>query len=110
MGCPKAGCWEIRQGCVILRMKSHCLACSALLNGVSVSSPRLSGLPSDAGLKDMLADWDSDMGSTEGLRATVDTLHNGSRGDQDAARRLARRLFHLEGFRRSDVAKHLGKK
>uniref|UniRef100_A0A3B3QYF6 PH and SEC7 domain-containing protein 3-like n=1 Tax=Paramormyrops kingsleyae TaxID=1676925 RepID=A0A3B3QYF6_9TELE len=63
----------------------------------------------DAGLKDMLADWDSDMGSTEGLRASVDTLHNGSRGDQDAARRLARRLFHLEGFRRSDVAKHLGK-
>ncbi|KAL4617624.1 PH and SEC7 domain-containing protein 2-like isoform X1 [Arapaima gigas] len=64
---------------------------------------------SDAGLKDMLSDWDSDMGSTEQLKDSTDTLHNGSRGDQDAARRLARRLFHLEGFRRSDVAKHLGK-
>ncbi|XDV53714.1 hypothetical protein PO909_022149 [Leuciscus waleckii] len=38
-----------------------------------------------------------------------DVLHNGSRKDHEAARRLARRLYHLEGFRRSDVAKHLGK-
>uniref|UniRef100_A0A8C9W193 PH and SEC7 domain-containing protein 3-like n=1 Tax=Scleropages formosus TaxID=113540 RepID=A0A8C9W193_SCLFO len=43
------------------------------------------------------------------LQDSTDALHNGNRGDQDAARRLARRLFHLEGFRRSDVAKHLGK-
>ncbi|XP_018600292.1 PH and SEC7 domain-containing protein 3 isoform X3 [Scleropages formosus] len=49
------------------------------------------------------------MGSTERLKDSTDALHNGNRGDQDAARRLARRLFHLEGFRRSDVAKHLGK-
>ncbi|XP_048877235.1 PH and SEC7 domain-containing protein 3 isoform X2 [Brienomyrus brachyistius] len=86
----------------------------SLANGVVENAEHhpkdwLQGCLSDAGLKDMLADWDSDMGSTEGLRASVDTLHNGSRGDQDAARRLARRLFHLEGFRRSDVAKHLGK-
>ncbi|KPP79056.1 PH and SEC7 domain-containing protein 3-like, partial [Scleropages formosus] len=61
------------------------------------------------GLKDVLSDWDLDMGSTERLKDSTDALHNGNRGDQDAARRLARRLFHLEGFRRSDVAKHLGK-
>lgn len=65
---------------------------------------------SDAGLKAVLSDWDSDMGSTERLKDSTDTLHNGNRSDQEAARRLARRLYHLEGFRRSDVAKHLGKK
>ncbi|CDQ76408.1 unnamed protein product [Oncorhynchus mykiss] len=64
---------------------------------------------SDAGLKTALSDWDSDMGSTERLKDSTDTLLNGNRGDQEGARRLARRLYHLEGFRRSDVAKHLGK-
>uniref|UniRef100_A0A8C7L5T8 PH and SEC7 domain-containing protein 3 n=1 Tax=Oncorhynchus kisutch TaxID=8019 RepID=A0A8C7L5T8_ONCKI len=56
-----------------------------------------------------LSDWDSDMGSTERLKDSTDTLLNGNRGDQEGAQRLARRLYHLEGFRRSDVAKHLGK-
>uniref|UniRef100_A0A4W5NAW8 Pleckstrin and Sec7 domain containing 3, like n=1 Tax=Hucho hucho TaxID=62062 RepID=A0A4W5NAW8_9TELE len=60
-------------------------------------------------LKTALSDWDSDMGSTERLKDSTDTLLNGNRGDQEGARRLARRLYHLEGFRRSDVAKHLGK-
>uniref|UniRef100_A0AAZ3NYQ1 PH and SEC7 domain-containing protein 3 n=1 Tax=Oncorhynchus tshawytscha TaxID=74940 RepID=A0AAZ3NYQ1_ONCTS len=64
---------------------------------------------SDAGLKTALSDWDSDMGSTERLKDSTDTLLNGNRGDQEGAQRLARRLYHLEGFRRSDVAKHLGK-
>ncbi|KTG36187.1 hypothetical protein cypCar_00028855, partial [Cyprinus carpio] len=63
---------------------------------------------SDAGLNDVLSDWDSDMDGVECLKDT-DVLHNGSQRDQEAARRLARRLYHLEGFRRSDVAKHLGK-
>ncbi|XP_041914380.1 PH and SEC7 domain-containing protein 1 isoform X2 [Alosa sapidissima] len=72
-------------------------------------------LRSDADLKEALSGWDSDMGSTERLKDSNDALHNSSggsgsnRGDQEAARRLARRLYHLEGFRRSDVAKHLGK-
>ncbi|XP_062410966.1 PH and SEC7 domain-containing protein 1 isoform X2 [Sardina pilchardus] len=72
-------------------------------------------LRSDADLKEALSGWDSDMGSTERLKDSNDALHNssggsgGNRGDQEAARRLARRLYHLEGFRRSDVAKHLGK-
>uniref|UniRef100_A0A8C1T3Y8 Pleckstrin and Sec7 domain containing 3, like n=1 Tax=Cyprinus carpio TaxID=7962 RepID=A0A8C1T3Y8_CYPCA len=74
---------------------------AALANGLNAKDPRDS---SDAGLKD----WDSDMDGVECLKDT-DVLHNGSRSDQEAARRLARRLFHLEGFQRSDVAKHLGK-
>uniref|UniRef100_A0A6Q2YWH5 Pleckstrin and Sec7 domain containing 3, like n=1 Tax=Esox lucius TaxID=8010 RepID=A0A6Q2YWH5_ESOLU len=56
-----------------------------------------------------LSDWDSEMGGAERLKDSTDMLHNGNRGDQEAAQRLARRLYHLEGFRRSDVAKHLGK-
>uniref|UniRef100_A0A8C1T439 Pleckstrin and Sec7 domain containing 3, like n=1 Tax=Cyprinus carpio TaxID=7962 RepID=A0A8C1T439_CYPCA len=79
---------------------------AALANGLNAKDPRdsLQGGLSDAGLKD----WDSDMDGVECLKDT-DVLHNGSRSDQEAARRLARRLFHLEGFQRSDVAKHLGK-
>ncbi|XP_062415848.1 PH and SEC7 domain-containing protein 1-like isoform X3 [Pungitius pungitius] len=39
-----------------------------------------------------------------------DTLTNGSRrADVAAARRLAKRLFTLDGFRKSDVARHLSK-
>ncbi|XP_041753373.2 PH and SEC7 domain-containing protein 3 isoform X2 [Coregonus clupeaformis] len=81
-----------------------------LANGVE-RDPKdwLHGCLSDAGLKTALSDWDSDMGSTERLKGSTDTLLNGNRGDQEGARRLARRLYHLEGFRRSDVAKHLGK-
>ncbi|XP_056593005.1 PH and SEC7 domain-containing protein 3 isoform X3 [Triplophysa dalaica] len=65
-------------------------------------------LHSDAGLKDPLTDCDSVMDGGECVKDT-DVLHNGSRSDQEAAQRLARRLYNLEGFRRSDVAKHLGK-
>uniref|UniRef100_A0A3B4TZH9 SEC7 domain-containing protein n=1 Tax=Seriola dumerili TaxID=41447 RepID=A0A3B4TZH9_SERDU len=39
-----------------------------------------------------------------------DTLTNGShRADMAAAKRLAKRLFNLDGFRKSDVARHLSK-
>ncbi|XP_016104594.1 PH and SEC7 domain-containing protein 3-like isoform X2 [Sinocyclocheilus grahami] len=83
---------------------------AALANGLNDKDPRdwLQGCLSDAGLNDVLSDWDSDMDGVECLKDT-DVLHNGSRSDQEAARRLSRRLYHLEGFRRSDVAKHLGK-
>ncbi|XP_067289051.1 PH and SEC7 domain-containing protein 1 isoform X2 [Pseudorasbora parva] len=81
---------------------------AALANGVNQRDWLQGCLSSDAGLKDVLSDWDSDMDGVECLKDT-DVLHNGSRSDQEAARRLARRLYHLEGFRRSDVAKHLGK-
>ncbi|XP_050842471.1 PH and SEC7 domain-containing protein 3 isoform X4 [Serinus canaria] len=36
-------------------------------------------------------------------------LSNGSSSNLEAARRLAKRLYHLDRFKRSDVAKHLGK-
>ncbi|XP_016377559.1 PH and SEC7 domain-containing protein 1 isoform X1 [Sinocyclocheilus rhinocerous] len=77
---------------------------AALANGLNDKDWLQGCLSSDAGLKD----WDSDMDGVESLKDT-DVLHNGSRSDREAALRLARRLYHLEGFQRSDVAKHLGK-
>uniref|UniRef100_A0A4W3H7W5 Pleckstrin and Sec7 domain containing 2 n=1 Tax=Callorhinchus milii TaxID=7868 RepID=A0A4W3H7W5_CALMI len=59
---------------------------------------------------DVLSDSDSEMGSTEQLeQGSTDTLANGCKADVDAAKRLAKRLYHLEGFKRCDVARHLGK-
>ncbi|XP_062405008.1 PH and SEC7 domain-containing protein 2-like isoform X1 [Sardina pilchardus] len=64
----------------------------------------------DASLVDVLSDSDSELGSLEQLaRGSTDTLANGCRADADAAKRLAKRLYHLEGFKRCDVARHLGK-
>uniref|UniRef100_A0A8C2TK19 Pleckstrin and Sec7 domain containing 2 n=1 Tax=Coturnix japonica TaxID=93934 RepID=A0A8C2TK19_COTJA len=65
---------------------------------------------SDASLKDALSDSDSDMGSMEQLdQGSTDTLANGCRADSEAAKRLAKRLYNLEGFKRCDVARQLGK-
>uniref|UniRef100_A0A8C1FLU1 Pleckstrin and Sec7 domain containing 2 n=1 Tax=Cyprinus carpio carpio TaxID=630221 RepID=A0A8C1FLU1_CYPCA len=65
---------------------------------------------SDASLTDVLCDSDSELGSVDTLeRGSTDTLANGCRVDTDAAKRLAKRLFYLEGFKRCDVARHLGK-
>uniref|UniRef100_A0A3Q2U219 PH and SEC7 domain-containing protein 1-like n=1 Tax=Fundulus heteroclitus TaxID=8078 RepID=A0A3Q2U219_FUNHE len=55
------------------------------------------------------SELDQDLSDRLGLGSS-DTLTNGShRGDVAAAKRLAKRLFHLDGFRRSDVSRHLGK-
>ncbi|XP_030620688.1 PH and SEC7 domain-containing protein 2 isoform X2 [Chanos chanos] len=64
----------------------------------------------DANLTDVHSDTDSELGSLEPLeRGSTDTLANGCRADADAAKRLAKRLFYLEGFKSCDVARHLGK-
>ncbi|KAM8848520.1 LOW QUALITY PROTEIN: PH and SEC7 domain-containing protein 2 [Synchiropus picturatus] len=63
---------------------------------------------SDANLADVLSDSEEgDLGSLE--RGSTDTLANGCRADTEAAKRLAKRLYYLEGFKRCDVARHLGK-
>ncbi|KAM9310262.1 PH and SEC7 domain-containing protein 2 [Pholidichthys leucotaenia] len=63
---------------------------------------------SDANLTDVLSDSDEcDLGSLD--RGSTDTLANGCRADSAAAKRLAKRLYYLEGFKRCDVARHLGK-
>lgn len=56
------------------------------------------------------SELDQDLSDRLGLDSS-DTLTNGShRADVAAARRLAKRLFNLDGFRKSDVARHLSKK
>ncbi|XP_033623099.1 PH and SEC7 domain-containing protein 2 isoform X2 [Fukomys damarensis] len=65
---------------------------------------------SDPSLKDGLSDSDSELSSSEGLEpGSTDPLANGCQGVNEAAHRLARRLYHLEGFQRCDVARQLGK-
>ncbi|XP_005995165.1 PH and SEC7 domain-containing protein 2 [Latimeria chalumnae] len=67
----------------------------------------------DANLKDGLSDSESELGSLEQLEqiehGSTDTLANGCRADLEAAKRLAKRLYNLEGFKRCDVARQLGK-
>ncbi|KAM4607395.1 PH and SEC7 domain-containing protein 1 [Polymixia lowei] len=41
--------------------------------------------------------------------ANNDALPNGTKADLQAAKRLAKRLFNLDGFRKSDIARHLSK-
>ncbi|XP_038651620.1 PH and SEC7 domain-containing protein 2 isoform X1 [Scyliorhinus canicula] len=66
---------------------------------------------SEANFKEALSDSDSEMeDSTEHLEhGSTDTLANGCKTDVDPAKRLAKRLYNLEGFKRCDVARHLGK-
>ncbi|KAB0386651.1 hypothetical protein FD755_001607 [Muntiacus reevesi] len=78
-----------------------------------VSEPLIPTPPflfSDPSLKDGLSDSDSELSSSEGLESgSTDPLANGGQGVSEAAHRLARRLYHLEGFQRCDVARQLGK-
>uniref|UniRef100_A0A8C7MWJ9 Pleckstrin and Sec7 domain containing 2 n=2 Tax=Oncorhynchus kisutch TaxID=8019 RepID=A0A8C7MWJ9_ONCKI len=63
---------------------------------------------SDTNVTDVLSD--SEPSGLEQLeRGSTDTLANGCRAECNAAKRLAKRLFYLEGFKRCDVARHLGK-
>ncbi|KAJ8416140.1 hypothetical protein AAFF_G00381620 [Aldrovandia affinis] len=54
------------------------------------------------------SDLDRDLSELLGLGST-DTLTNGSKADMEAAKRLAKRLFTRDGFRKSDVARQLSK-
>ncbi|NXO38023.1 PSD1 protein, partial [Locustella ochotensis] len=58
----------------------------------------------------LVSDSESEMGSVEQLAlGSTDTLSNGHKADLEAARRLAKRLYNLDGFKKADVARHLGK-
>ncbi|KAJ8365307.1 hypothetical protein SKAU_G00141380 [Synaphobranchus kaupii] len=54
------------------------------------------------------SDLDRDLSELLGLGST-DTLTNGSKADLEAAKRLAKRLFTRDGFRKTDVGKQLSK-
>uniref|UniRef100_A0A8C3GQU9 Pleckstrin and Sec7 domain containing n=1 Tax=Cairina moschata TaxID=8855 RepID=A0A8C3GQU9_CAIMO len=66
---------------------------------------------SDHPLSQLVSDSDSEMDSMEQLAlGSTDTLSNGHKADLEAAKRLAKRLYNLDGFKKADVARHLGKK
>ncbi|XP_014318352.2 PH and SEC7 domain-containing protein 3 isoform X1 [Myotis lucifugus] len=65
---------------------------------------------SHAGVKTGLLETHAEMGNTEILeREPSESLSNGTSSNVEAAKRLAKRLYQLDRFKRSDVAKHLGK-
>ncbi|XP_035770743.1 PH and SEC7 domain-containing protein 1-like [Neolamprologus brichardi] len=51
----------------------------------------------------------ADVAERLALGGSDDTLANGMKPDLEAAKRLAKRLYNLEGFRKSDVARQLSK-
>ncbi|NXX51453.1 PSD3 protein, partial [Tricholaema leucomelas] len=86
-------------------------ASEAILRGDVMEVPCLE---SNAELRNMVLDSSAAMGSNELQEKDVmgvlsHDLSNGSSSNLEAARRLAKRLYHLDRFKRSDVAKHLGK-
>ncbi|XP_014115133.1 PREDICTED: PH and SEC7 domain-containing protein 3 isoform X1 [Pseudopodoces humilis] len=82
-----------------------------LFKGDVTEVPRLE---SNVELQNVVLDYSAAMGSNElqekdATGAPGHDLSNGSSSNLEAARRLAKRLYHLDRFKRSDVAKHLGK-
>ncbi|XP_063194628.1 PH and SEC7 domain-containing protein 1 isoform X1 [Chroicocephalus ridibundus] len=76
----------------------------------SFGTPLASNM-SDHPLSQLVLDSDSEMDSVEQLAlGSTDTLSNGHKADLEAAKRLAKRLYNLDGFKKADVARHLGKK
>ncbi|XP_065405910.1 PH and SEC7 domain-containing protein 3 isoform X3 [Chrysemys picta bellii] len=100
-------------------IKSQCGETSIGLRDVSDTLFRrdvteVTHLDSNAGLKNSLFDSTAAMGSKEllekdGTENRSKDLSNGTDSNLEAARRLAKRLYQLDRFKRSDVAKHLGK-
>nr|XP_033799683.1 PH and SEC7 domain-containing protein 1-like isoform X3 [Geotrypetes seraphini] len=99
--------------------KEHCTM--AVQNGSEVpqedededvfEESRAEGRASEHPLSPLVSDSESEMDSTEQLAlGSTDTLSNGHKADQEAAQRLAKRLYNLDGFKKADVARHLGKK
>ncbi|KAM4730017.1 uncharacterized protein FYW61_010397 isoform 2-T3 [Anableps anableps] len=58
---------------------------------------------------ELLPDPQADVAERLALGGSVEVLTNGLKPDLQAAKRLAKRLYDLDGFRKSDVARHLSK-
>ncbi|KAM8784764.1 PH and SEC7 domain-containing protein 3 isoform 2-T3 [Rhynchonycteris naso] len=73
-------------------------------------SPEMAFWGSHAGVKTTRLEARTEMGNTEILeKEPSENLSNGTSSNIEAAKRLAKRLYQLDRFKRSDVAKHLGK-
>ncbi|XP_062939853.1 PH and SEC7 domain-containing protein 3 isoform X2 [Cynocephalus volans] len=91
---------------------------SRIANGLNDASdsiyakgtPEIAFWGSNAEVKKTRREAHSGMGNTEILeKETSEGLSNGTSSNVEAAKRLAKRLYQLDRFKRSDVAKHLGK-
>lgn len=51
----------------------------------------------------------ADVAERQAFAGSIDPLSNGFKPDLQAAKRLAKRLYSLDGFKKSDVARHLSK-
>ncbi|NXC20571.1 PSD1 protein, partial [Corythaeola cristata] len=89
----------------------HSPCCSEDSFGTPLASnTSVSSYCSDHPLSQLVLDSDSEMDSVEQLAlGSTDTLSNGHKADLEAAKRLAKRLYNLDGFKKADVARHLGK-
>ncbi|MEE6459970.1 hypothetical protein FKM82_000809 [Ascaphus truei] len=92
--------------------------CNEAINGLdevtgiafSKTTEEMAFSESDAAARSKPVEASRDMGSTELLeKGSTENLSNGTNSNLQAAKRLAKRLYQLDGFKRSDVAKHLGK-
>ncbi|XP_053559187.1 PH and SEC7 domain-containing protein 3 isoform X2 [Bombina bombina] len=92
--------------------------CNEVINGLdditgiefSKTSEEVSFSGSDVGPSCKPLESSHDMGSTELIKKeSTKNLSNGTNSNVQAAKCLAKRLYKLDGFKRSDVAKHLGK-
>uniref|UniRef100_A0A8K9UZU2 PH and SEC7 domain-containing protein 1 n=1 Tax=Oncorhynchus mykiss TaxID=8022 RepID=A0A8K9UZU2_ONCMY len=82
------------------------MICQSARHIVKLSFAPLAHCERGTSLSDSILD--QDLSERLGLGSS-DTLTNGNRADGEAAKRLAKRLFTLDGFRKSDVARHLSK-
>uniref|UniRef100_A0A8C7LB48 PH and SEC7 domain-containing protein 1-like n=1 Tax=Oncorhynchus kisutch TaxID=8019 RepID=A0A8C7LB48_ONCKI len=64
---------------------------------------------SESTLQDCFDHVDWDMFPVSLTLGSTEALANGNKADLQAAKRLAKHLFNLDGFRKSDVARHLSK-
>ncbi|XP_034040117.1 PH and SEC7 domain-containing protein 1-like isoform X3 [Thalassophryne amazonica] len=65
--------------------------------------------PYPAVYREQLAHCPPELLDSLAFSGSDDGLANGMKTDQQAAKRLAKRLYNLDGFRKSDVAPHLSK-
>ncbi|XP_029282472.1 uncharacterized protein LOC115004882 [Cottoperca gobio] len=87
--------------------------CSVLKDGFrkASSAPSLHSSPRERSVNrpPELLYPQADVAERLALGGSDEALANGTKADLQAAKRLAKRLYNLDGFRKSDVARHLGK-
>uniref|UniRef100_A0A8C3UQT2 Pleckstrin and Sec7 domain containing n=1 Tax=Catharus ustulatus TaxID=91951 RepID=A0A8C3UQT2_CATUS len=103
--------WEAGKASDVASGLRQPIICRISLQEAGVSDKgEIQEVSSSPSLSQLVSDSESEMDSVEHLAlGSTDTLSNGHKADLEAAKRLAKRLFNLDGFKKADVARHLGK-